>query len=160
MLEVIVNVVPCGDRTKTRQVGKLQIINTGKLKTGLYGYTVLNCDVGEDSFRCASFLTTGHEMDLFSFIQRSFRAMNVDGIDLPRHVPKSEYVKVSNGDSPETYFLCVPWNMVEKYHTAGEYARFCKFMKGQTSCEHGVYSCDYERWLRGHMKNSQGADWD
>lgn len=153
MLEVIVNIVPCGDESKIRQVAKLQIINTGEKNKRGYVYEARNCDVGEDSYRMVP-VSTAAETDLLYLIQKAIKEMQTNGIDLPRRVPKSEYVTADGVGA------CVPMDAVRKYHTTGEVDRFCKFMYGQTSCEHGVYSCDYERWLRGHMKNSQGADWD
>ena len=74
--------------------------------------------------------------------------------DMTRRVPKSEYV------IGQLVGACVTIEMVKKYHTPAEVERFCKFMEGQTSCELGIYSCDYERWLKGNMKDSQGSDWD
>lgn len=55
---------------------------------------------------------------------------------------------------------------VKKYHTPEEYRHFCKWMNGQTSMmlksgETGVYTWDYERWLKEGKKTEQNADtWD
>jgi len=56
-------------------------------------------------------------------------------------------------------------DIIKKYHTEDEVAKFCSFMTGQTcpilpNGEPGVYRWDYERWLEQGMKSKQGSDWD
>lgn len=74
-------------------------------------------------------------------------------------VPKSEYIFVEHVGNVITDKL------FKKYHSESDVEKFNKWMTGQTCCvllsgEIGIYSWDYERWLRQGRKTEQGSDWD
>lgn len=60
----------------------------------------------------------------------------------------------------------VTFAQVREYHTKEESEHFCKWMHGQTAMmlkngKTGIYTWDYERWLREGKKTEQNADtWD
>lgn len=66
----------------------------------------------------------------------------------------------------ESKIFYITYAQVKAYHTSEEYGRFCGWMNGQTamllkSGETGVYTWDYERWLREGKETEQNADtWD
>jgi hypothetical protein len=76
-------------------------------------------------------------------------------------IPK-DYIKIWK-DQPQ---LGVTYNMVKAAHSQKEYLDFLKWMTGQTvgmmdNGEAGIYSHDYERWLKEGMKKEQNAEtWD
>jgi len=77
-------------------------------------------------------------------------------------IKPENYIKIWKGQ-PQ---LGVTYNMVRKAHTEQEYAKFIRWMGGQTqgmmdNGEAAVYSWDYERWCRQGKKTVQNAvDWD
>jgi len=59
----------------------------------------------------------------------------------------------------------VTMDMIKGSHTKREVRRFREWYSGQTGilvdgsiC--GIYTHDYERWLKDGMPTCQGADWD
>ena len=78
-----------------------------------------------------------------------------------RRIPKSEYYKTDDGEY-------VTYDLIKQYHSSDEIKRFNKFMFGQTVAAieiegkqiSGIFTWDYERWLKGGMIDKQGADWD
>lgn len=77
-------------------------------------------------------------------------------------INKKDYIKIWK-DQPQ---LGVTYNQVKAAHTQNEYFNFCKWMSNQTvgtmdDGNAGIYSWDYERWLREKMKKEQNQDtWD
>ncbi len=74
-------------------------------------------------------------------------------------IPTKEYGLESN-------ISCVTYAQIRKYHTPEEVEHFYKWMRGQTMMmlkggESGIYTWDYERWLREGCKTEQNANtWD
>lgn len=48
----------------------------------------------------------------------------------------------------ETY-ACIPYHAIDTILTAAELEDFNSWIRGQTSCEHGIYWHDWERWVKG-----------
>lgn len=76
-------------------------------------------------------------------------------------IPKNKYIKIW----PTEEMMGVTFDMVKKAHTKEEYLNFIKFMGGQTcgrmdNGETGIYSYDYERWIKSGKLTEQGIDWD
>lgn len=77
-------------------------------------------------------------------------------------IKPNEYIRIW----PTEPMMGVTFKMVEKAHTKKEYENFCAWMGGQTcgtmaNGESGIYSWDYERWLRQGKKTDQNKeDWD
>ncbi len=76
-------------------------------------------------------------------------------------IPTEEY-----GLELESDISYITYAQVEKYHSPEECRHFCRWMHGQTvmglkSGESGIYTWDYERWLREGRKTEQNTDtWD
>lgn len=74
-------------------------------------------------------------------------------------IPTKEY-----GLESDTSY--VTFAQIRAYHTREECEYFYKWMRGQTamllkSGHTGIYTWDYERWLREGKKTEQNADtWD
>lgn len=69
------------------------------------------------------------------------------------YIPEFEYV-IQDG---ETF---VTMKQVKQYHSESELENFAQWMNGQTCGVAGIYSSDYERWLRQGKRTQQGKDWD
>lgn len=74
-------------------------------------------------------------------------------------IPEHEYVDAGG-------FKVVTYQLVELHHTPGEVESFCRWMGGQTCAvlddgSAGIYSWDYERWLReGRLDCQLPGTWD
>lgn len=47
----------------------------------------------------------------------------------------------------EHFIQCIPWTQIEALMGKREYNRFCKWMRGQTCLQEGVYASDLNRYL-------------
>jgi hypothetical protein len=74
-----------------------------------------------------------------------------------------QYYQFQTGDRSVPY---VTYNQVELAHSKKDFENFKEWMRGQTGLllegnEFGIYSWDYERWLRQNRQRSQrSGDWD
>lgn len=81
------------------------------------------------------------------------------GERIKKMIPKNEYIFVDDVGNVITDELFL------KHHNQNDYEIFSKWMRGQTCIvlpdgKVGIYSWDYERWLKQGKKKEQGADWD
>lgn len=73
-------------------------------------------------------------------------------------IPNTEYIDVEG-------ILVITYDLIKKHHTTEEFEDFVRWMRGQTCLmmpngEAGIYSWDYERWVKQGMDTEQGEDWD
>jgi len=147
------------DGAKRRRLTKIEIINRGRVgRNGKYRYEVKACDIGygrevdPDTYR-STFFNHNYKDDLFVLIKKAMSELLKSGIESRRRIPADAYKQVEGSRyvTPE---------LVKEHHTPSEAERFFKFMMGQTSCVHGIYPEDYERWLSQGMNSEQQGDWD
>lgn len=48
----------------------------------------------------------------------------------------------------ENFTPCYPWEQIEFTLPKREYKQFCKWMSGQTCPIGGVYTWDFDRWMK------------
>jgi hypothetical protein len=70
--------------------------------------------------------------------------------------------KLTRHEEPERH---IAWKDIEEHAPKKEFADFCSFMRGQTMLvrddgDGGVYTWDFDRWVRQGRKTEQGLDWD
>lgn len=74
----------------------------------------------------------------------------------PNVVPPERYKTLDDGIT-----TVVTWVDLQTYHTRSDYAKLRKWMFGQTCHVEGVYTWDYERWLReGKSTDQHASTWD